>query len=349
MTYCAGWKYKDSVYLWADTVAARPLVSRRQTPSLGELQADADADRVEPSSLKLVPIAPGTAVAYSGDATLAAQLLDFLRDHHDSATRGADLLARLQGACGPFSAERPVALLLASSRADGTAELLRWTSADGLDASAADFFQIGATTPYHTALSADLLAVMAKSELAPDLVLPIIGATVQARGVRDVAIDLNADGLIVGLRSGQGTIAWQDDTLVVLYDKAFAKSNHVSALVRDNALVVHDSITDDTRLFAAGRSSPLGRPTDATWVQQVKEELNARQFRFRVFISASERVIVLIIRNSHEEESDYLRLSPLRNGKFHLALGPQMMGLLVQPPRERAEGDVPFRLSVRED
>lgn len=350
MTYCAGWKYKDSVYLWVDAVATKPPPEpRRQTPSLGELHTEAHEDCVEASSLKLVPIAPGTAVAYTGDVALAAKLLDFLRDQHDAAASPADLLLQMASALGPFSADRPVALLLASSSPDGEPELLRWTTADGLDTGAADFHQIGSPTPYHAALTPDLLSVMARGELAPDLVLPIIGAIVQSRGVRDVAIDLNAEGLIVGLRTVQGAVSWQDDTLIVLYDRAFASRNHVSALVRDNALVAHNSIGDDTRLFAPAAATALRRPADADWLRQIKAELNVRRFRFQLFISTSEKVITVIIRLNHEEESDFVRLGPLRDGRFHMAFSPEMMALLLQPPRERAEGDVPFRLSVRED
>ncbi|MDL2337906.1 MAG: hypothetical protein QFE16_08690 [Pseudomonadota bacterium] len=348
MTYCAGWKYKDSIYLWADTVAARPLTPRRQTPSLGELQTEIDDDPVEASSLKLLPIAPGTAVAYTGDVALATRLLDFLRRHHDGATSHADLLLQLDSQLGPFNADQPVALLLASSTPDGSAELLCWTTEGGL-ADAADFHQIGSTTPYHAALTPELLSVMARGELAPDLVLPIIGAIVQSRGVRDVAIDLNADGLIVGLRTGQGAVSWQDDTLVVLYEKAFASSSHVSALVRDDALVVHASVTDDTLMFVPAAEAVVRQPADAKWRHQIKAELNARRFRFQVFISTSEKVITLIIRNDHEQKSDFVRLGPMRNGRFHLALSPEMMALLTQSPRERAERDIPFRLSVRED
>lgn len=350
MTYCAGWKYKDSVYLWADTVAARPLLAaRRQTPSLGELQTEAHEDPVEPSSLKLVPVAAGTAVAYTGDVALAATLLDFLREHHDAAASHADLLSQLHSTLGPFSADRPVELLLASSSAEGAAELLRWTTQDGLDTGSADFHQIGSPTPYHAALTPDLLSVMARGELAPDLVLPIIGAIVQARGVRDMSIDLNAEGLIVGLRTVQGAVAWQDDTLIVLYDRAFANRNHVSALVRDNALVAHTSVSDDTRLFTPAADTARHRPADVDWLRQIKTELNARRFNHQLFISTSERVITVIIRRNHDEESNYVRLGPLREGRFHLSFSPEMMALMLQPPRERAEGDVPFRLSVRED
>lgn len=349
MSYCAGWKYKDSIYLWASTCAAKPLVDRRQTPSLGELLTEAEQDRIEAASLKLVPIGPGTAVACTGDAALTQKVVAHLKAQHGGAAGGAELLASLGAALGPFSAEQPVALLLASSGSDGSTELLRWSTTDGLAAEVSDFHQIGEPTPYHEALSPDLMTAMGRGELAPDLVLAIIGAIVQARGVRDVAIDLHADGLIVGLRTGQGAVTWQDDTLTVLYDKAFAISNHVTALARDDAIVVHSSVTDDTRLFAPSESNPLGRPTDAQWVRQVQDELNERRFRFRVFISTSERVITIIIRNSEEEESDFLRLSALRNGKFHLALSQAMMALLVQPTRERKEGNLPFRLSVRED
>lgn len=349
MTYCAGWKHKGSVYLLADAVAAASIAPSRRQISLGELLTDARRDIVDEPSLKLVRIGAGTAVACSGDDGLAAQVVDFLRAHQRDAASNAELLALLAGRCGPFDDGRSVELLMASSGRDGSAELLRWSTAEGLDTAGSDFQQIGRPTPFHAALSPELLSILAAGDLTSDSVLPVIAAIVQSHGIRDISSDLNADGLVFGLRTEGGTVTWQEDTLVVLYDQAFASSTHVAVLARDDELVVHSSENNATRVYSSP-TSMRHRPTrEIVWLRAIQAELAADRFRYRTFISTSEKVITLIIRSDFDRESRYLRLNARGNGQFDLALSPELTSLLLRPLHDRSRGAIPLQLSVRED
>ena len=92
MTYCAGWKYKDTVFLLADSAATkitRPITSHS---SFGELHAEVRGEHVEESLLKIVPIGAGTVAAYAGDVQFAANYLSFLRDGLPTAKSISDLL-----------------------------------------------------------------------------------------------------------------------------------------------------------------------------------------------------------------------------------------------------------------
>ncbi|OYY62900.1 MAG: hypothetical protein B7Y51_07360 [Burkholderiales bacterium 28-67-8] len=355
MTYCAGWKYKNSVCLLADAGAVNYVASATHIAGGAEgddeLPDDAAAGQVAASPLRLVALAGGVAAAYAGDVELAAQLVAFLREHQPRAASHRELLLLLTDELGPFEAGREVALLLAASSPEGEAELLHWTSAGGLDASAADFHQIGTPTAHHTALTPELRGALAAGDLTPERLLPILTAVVQAHGEHVVAKGLQVGDLIFGLRTEQGVIAWQDDTHVVIYEPEFAFSTHVSVRARDHAIAAHSAFNNEVSVFAPAALAPTPEDTrriDA-WRRAVHAARDPDRFRYWVFISAGEKVVTLVIRNELERESRMVRVAGINQGKFDLSLSPELTGLLLRPLHNREQGPVPLHLSVRED
>lgn len=61
------------------------------------------------------------------------------------------------------------------------------------------------------------------------------------------------------------------------------------------------------------------------------------------------RAITVIFRQDMTKESRYVKLSHLGEGKFDLALSPEMMHLLSQSLKDRNDGSLPFLLNVRND
>lgn len=348
MSYCAGWKHNGSVYLLADAVAARSITPRRDQISLGELLTEYRDDPVEEPSLKLIRIAPGTVVACTGEVEHAVRVLDFLREHQQGSASNIELLCALDSRFGPFSPDSSLALLVASSSHDGSTELLRWTASGGLDQTGSDLQLIGGTTPYHAALSPELLAVLAAGDLTSDRLLAVITAIVQSHGGRGASIDQSVDGLVFGLRTGGGSIAWQADTLVVFYDQDFASGAHVAVLARDDELVLHSSENNVTRVFSPLVSTSNGGLKGSVWMRGIRTELASNRFRYSVFISTSEKMITLIVRDDFDRESRYVRSSFKSNGRFDLAFSPELTALLLSPMHEKNR-DIPLRLSVRED
>jgi hypothetical protein len=314
----------------------------------GDSESPGDIDsHVAASPLRLVALASGMAVAYSGDVELAAQLLDFLREHQTQAASHSELLLLLTRELGPFDGGREVALLLAASSPEGEAELLRWTTSDGLDTSAADYHQIGSPTPHHSALTPELRGALAAGDLTPDRLLPILTAVVQAHGEHDVAKGLQVGELIFGLRTEHGVLAWQDDTHVVIYDPDFAFSTHVSVRARDHAIAAHSAFNNEVSVFAPPAFADTRR-IDA-WRRAVHAARDPDRFRHWVFISAGEKVVTLVIRNEVERESRLVRVAGINRGKFDLSLSPELTALLLRPLHNRDQGPVPLHLSVRED
>ncbi|MFM9917760.1 MAG: hypothetical protein ACKVOX_18315 [Rhizobacter sp.] len=349
MTYCAAWKNKGSIYLLADMVAAVSIPPNRRQISLGELLTTVRGEPVEEATLKLHCIAPGTVVACTGDSEQAVQIIEFLRGEQGGSASNVELLSMLERQIVPFRADSAVSLLVASSGSGRTAELLRWTAAKGLDQSGSDFFEIGSDTPYHEALSPELRSILASGDLTPDRVLPVLTAIVQSCGAHDCKIDMNVEGLVFGLRTEGGVVDWQDDTLVVLYDQTFAASTHVAVIASEHGLVVHSSESNAVRLFSPVAPMRPGSPGKASWLREIQTRLASDRFRHRVFISTSDKIVTLIIRNDIERESRYLRLKARGNGQFDLALSPELTALLQRPLHDRNQGAIPLQLSVRED
>lgn len=351
MTYCAGWKYKNSVCLLADAGAVNYVASAAPTQGDGESPDDVADGHVAASPLRLVALANGVAVAYAGDVELAAQLLAFLHEHQARATSHRELLTRLTSELGPFDAGREVALLLAASSPEGEAELLHWTTTGGLDENAADYHQIGTPTPHHAALTPELRGALAAGELTTERLLPILTAVVQAHGEHVVAKGLQVGDLIFGLRTEHGAITWQDDTHVVIYEPEFAFSTHVSVRARDHAIAAHSAFNNEVSVFAPAALAPTPEDTrriDA-WRRAVHAARDPDRFRHWVFISAGEKVVTLVIRNELERESRLVRVAGINQGKFDLSLSPELTGLLLRPLHNRDQGPVPLHLSVRED
>ena len=353
MTYCAGWKYKNSVCLLADAGAVNYVASARHI-AVDDESPDDDggaSGHVAASPLRLVALASGVAVAYAGDVELAGQLLAFLHEHQAHAASHRELLTQLTLELGPFDAAREVALLLAASSPEGEPELLHWTSADGLDENAADFHQIGTPTAHHSALTPELRGALAAGDLTTERLLPILTAVVQAHGEHVVSKGLQVGDLIFGLRTEHGAIAWQDDTHVVLYEPEFAFSTHVSVRARDHAIAAHSAFNNEVSVFApaALASTPAHTQRLDAWRRAVHAARDPDRFRLWVFISAGEKVVTLVIRNELERESRLVRVAGINQGKFDLSLSPELTGLLLRPLHNREQGPVPLHLSVRED
>jgi hypothetical protein len=352
MTYCAGWKYKDTVFLLADTAATKSERPNTKHSSFGELHAEVRGKYIEESLLKLVPIGSGTVAAYAGDVQLATQYLDFLRDTRPFAKDNIELLKSLTVSMGPFAPDREVALLVGSSAPDGSCEILRWSTIEGLDQSSSDFYAIGSLSSYHAALTPALLSQFVSGKLDSGRMLAIVTAIVQSYGIHDNVIDMNVGGLIFGVQTSLGAVTWQQDTNYVIYNhnnRTFSAPAIVTAIARDNALIVSSSLTDDTRVFGHSTSMPSKDLRDEKWRNNVKAALDSGRSRYWVFISTSGKVITLIDRQDINADSRYVKLSNLGNGKFDLALSQELMNLLLQPLLDRGDGSMPFRLNVRND
>ena len=179
--------------------------------------------------------------------------------------------------------------------------------------------------------------------------LPIASAIVQSYGVHDDLVTMYIGGLVFGVQNRMGVVSWQPDTNFVLYDAAFAFGAIITAIARDNTLVLSSSITDDTRVFGHSTSMPRADLWSEDWLRDAKSVLDSGKTPLWVFISTASRVITVIFRSDVTRDSRYVKFKNLGDGKFDLGLSPDLMALLRQPLADHNDGSLPFRLNVRND
>lgn len=349
MTYCAGWKYRDAVFLLADTAATKSTKPNTTHSSFGQLHAEVRGEHVEESLLKLVPLGAGTVAVFAGDVELAKSCLEFLRDAIPAAGSTSALLHSLTLSLGPFPEDRPVDILLAVTDEAGRSELIHWDSLRGIDATESNFYQIGSLTSYHAALTPALLSLFVEHNLDTERMLSVASAVVQSYGIHDDLVSMNVGGLIFGIQTRLGVVTWQHDTNFVLYSPDFSYRAIITAIVRDNILVLSSSITDDTRAFGHSTSMPREDLWTADWLHKAKIELDSGATPLWVFLSTACQVITLIFRSEATKDSRYVKLENQGEGKFNLGLSPELMAILQQPLQNRKDGGFPFRLNVRND
>ncbi|WP_335086210.1 hypothetical protein [Nostoc sp.] len=347
MTYCVGWKYGGAVYLLGDTAATKPLPSSTDQSSFGQLHDKVRGEYVEESLLKVVPIAPDTAIAFAGEVQLATAIIEFLKENFCSTETFTHLFKKVNASLGPFDPKRPVALLLAYAPSNVEPQLIHWDSTHGLDSRQSDYYEIGSLTSYHAALTPQVLSILANGQLAPDRILPMLIAVVQSYGIHNNLIEQNVGGIIFGLRVYKGEITWQEDTNFVLYDPTFASLAYISAFVRNDVLVVNSSLTNDIRAFAHSVSTPSIQAWQKSWNPFVVSHINSDKYRYWVFLCTGARVITVLRRDRFDSENKYFSLQYSGDGNFSFGLSPELKALLVEQLRDLGDGSLPFRLNFR--
>lgn len=349
MTYCAGWKHSNSVYLLADSSVTKLDAPSTPTSSFGESHRQVRNENVEEALLKLVPIGTGSAVAYAGDVQLAAHMIEFLRENIHLAENGSALLGKLAASLGPFDTQRPVELLLAIAVQDKPVELIHWDSINTKASVGANYYQIGSLTSYHASLTPEFLARLINGNVPGERALAITIALVQSYGIHDNLIDQNIGGLIFGLRCTDGAIYWQEDTNFVIHNLDLSAITFASAFSRDDAVVVNSSATNDTRIFMHSANSLSPNEWIEKWRDFIQDKTKSDHYRYWVFIRSPDKCITVVRREDPERAGELVKTTFLGDGKFDLAISEELMNLLRQPLVDLGDGSIPVRLNFRND
>ena len=163
---------------------------------------------------------------------------------------------------------------------------------------------------------------------------------------------MNVGGLITGLCTNHGKITWQEDTNFVIYGSNIGSDlSYISAIARNNAVIVKSSITNDTRAFYHTVSADQTIMNSQDWRYRVQDQLNSDRFRYWVFVSnnSQNRMITLVIRNDLETESKYVRLSRISEGKISLGLSSELEEILHRHLESRNDDSIPFLLNILDD
>ena len=246
MTYCAGWTYRDSAYLIADSVFGN-CPPAEAIFSFGEFPAPG----VEESSLKIAPIGEDMAIAFAGIVNSATEICTYIRDlvKTESGLSDPEKLFDRVGATYLGNATATVDILLIKAAKGCVPKLFLWDNHKGLDRSVTDFADIGSGALAVPAQ--ENVALGRERQIREQRFLPTIMASAQWWTRINRATTLGVGGPIFGLRIAAGTVTWQADTVYVLYDKVKAQQvSVVYVIARANALGVFSTFTNEVRVFA---------------------------------------------------------------------------------------------------
>lgn len=231
MTLCVGWKFRDDIYLFGDTIFSQGKSDRfpaGEKTSFGELQGNGSVHGrsayVEENGIKIRAFAGG-AIAYSGSVAKAVAMADIVEASLNEGMTPKDALRRAFMNVQPIEDNEHTSLLLACDEA-GTPALYHFDTKDaGNIQSIEGLIQIGSISAHHRSNTENIikgLEIEISKRFMPGVhtrknILSRISGYLQSIGVHDPILNEGVGGAFVGLCYSSDGIEWQPDTLYVIH------------------------------------------------------------------------------------------------------------------------------------
>jgi hypothetical protein len=343
MTYIAGWKLGNSAYLMGDMAwTGGPL--GYDTSSFGQRRGTFQGRGVEEAALKVVPIAPGAALAFAGNVAVAENLSRFIVDNYDASATAAQIFAAVQNSNGPFTDPRKaVEILLARAPAGAPPTLTHWSSAQGIIKLETDFADAGSLDSCVVVHAKKMLDTF-RGCTEEEHLLARITSSMQIYGLHSDLMSQGVGGMIWGLRVSQGKTMWQDDTAYVVYEDIGIRGSHFAlAAMRNDIFMIYSSFTKQIRYF--GHPFLSDKSLDE-WRQaaQMKvprgfgPDFDPSRWRYCSAYGLDEKRVAFIRRESVDIPSRHFKFEPESRAIWFL---PELTGLLqrrVSSPKKMGYG-----------
>jgi hypothetical protein len=178
--------------------------------------------------------------------------------------------------------------------------------------------------------------------------VPALTALVQSYGLHDNLIDQNIGGIVCGLELTPYGVKWQSDTAFVLYNSPMEAPEIIFSFIRDNALVVHSSLTKETRVLM-NSAVPKWEDWLRKWNPTVDRQIKTDHYPVAIFIRREDKLITVISRLPQKEDGQ-VKLEDGKNGTVLLTLGSSLLQHLARELGEPIEaGTLPFLLTFLYD
>jgi hypothetical protein len=329
MTYIAGWKVGGSAYLMGD-MAWTGGPRGYETSSFGQKRGQFQGRGVEEAALKVVPIAPGVALAFAGNVALAENISRFIVDNYDASATAAQIFAAVQNSNGPFDPRAAVEILLARAPVGAPPTLTYWSSVKGIIAQESVFEDTGSLDPGVKGHARKVFATFRGCTEEEHLLARITGS-MQIYGLHNDLMSQGVGGMIWGLRVSQGKTMWQEDTAYVVYeDIGIRDSQFIFGAMRNDIYMVYSSFTKELRYF--GHPFLSDKPLDA-WRQEAQtkvphgfcSEFDPARWRYCSAFALAEKRVAFIRRESLDVPSRHFTFAPEARSIVFL---PELTGLL---------------------
>lgn len=349
MTYCVGFKYRDSVYLIADSaVTAEGPRSSSSVSSFGEAP-HVDTQRVvDERALKLVTIGQNCMVALAGDLARAFGGVEILRSAYPVSADIPALLRALTQNIDAASTDH-FEYLIATVGAEGP-QLWHWSSkAPNAPTPMDNIAQIGSLATWHPYMTGAIVDILRAGRIPADRLLSITTAIIQSYGLRDRLLDHGVGGVVAGAQIQPSGIRWLPDTNYLIHDPRCTSVDVASIYCRDGGIAVSSSFNNETRAFLSCMSQPEVLAWEARWSAELKIAIDRVAARVWVFIGLVEMTIFVVEAPEATSELPCCKVARWGAGKYDVAMHPVFVAALTarapSPPDAIGNDSRYFRLS----
>ncbi|MBL8298365.1 MAG: hypothetical protein JNN30_08465 [Rhodanobacteraceae bacterium] len=341
MTYCLAWKHREAVYLIADTLVTQGAPAARKQTSLGEPQVQVAAqDFVEERLIKLEELRAGTAVAIAGEIRLAHDIVEFMRDHLETAGSCAALWPTVNATFGPFHPQRHVAILAVESVDGNSPTITRWSSDQGNE-HAPRCAWIGSLPPDPAGRIAGHVLDLARYPCSTEAMLLSTIATVQLLAHHEEFIRSGVGGVVCGLRVEAGETKWLEDFVSAFYEEDGTLDGVVSVHVREGTLAINSTYHgDEGSVFTRNRASPTSieeaKAWCIRWLPYLRHYLNRHVATCAqwIFINRSRPLATVFLTHANVADQIAKHLGIRTEGEqLTFTFSPVLMAQLFEPPR----------------
>lgn len=344
MTYCIGWKYRNSIFLVADTAVTKTAGFHVSHSSFGELHQSIAGENVEESLLKITPVSPGLVITFSGDVGLAKSIIQFIKTLYASLSDINRVLLSISASLGPFSGSRIVSLIIGNHIND-CARLYSWESSNPDQViEGPDCIWSGSLPPVFAKIAPLLLQEFVSGNIPIQRILPIITSILQSLGIHNNLIKFHVGGIFAGIQLNEAGYRWQEDTTYILTDNTFSQPDFVKCFIRDNALVVRSSVGNITRVFF----DYMNDQSVAIWIRKWRDAANQEIVRgnscYYCVLNKQYPNVVVVRSKDCLPDTDYLRFNLSNNGNtLNLKVRSDLIEMIRNPVvRDKNDGSLPI-------
>lgn len=344
MTYCLGWKYKNNLFLLADTAVTKETNLMVSHSSFGELHQNIEGKNVEETLLKIVPLSNDSVLTFSGDVILAKKIIEFIKTSYEYHADMNRVLSSINASLGPFGFDKKVAIIV-GNYANERPLLFRWeTSFPEKVIEGPDCVWTGSLPPMFAQIAPLLIQEFIKGNMPTERVLPIIITIMQSLGIHNNLIKFGVGGSFVGVQLNENGYQWNKDSFYVLADSDFLQIDFVKSFTRENALVVRSSVGNITRIFFDYLNN---QPTDE-WINKWKDSVNVELKRgnscFFCIMNRQFHNVIIVRSKNCLSETECLKVRLLNNGNtINLKIRSDLNEMFKTPVAyEKGDGSLPL-------
>lgn len=345
MTYIVGFRSKDSVFLCADmatTLKGENLSKQSEYSSFGESSYQKEDFLVEESANKITKIADSTIVTYAGNQKIGDEILRILLqqvDHFgiDNFQHFKELFSNSINSCTtPASGELPSFIF--GLYLDNEPLLISYNITKKHDFEIHQYFiQTGSIPDYYKAMTLEYYKFQVSRTITDKTRLILMNSLLQSYGYRDRNLmKKGIGGCFFGIMVSSQGIKWQDDTVVILYQRNNCISNTflIKTVERDNVIAISSPFLVKKSAYLNNLSTDVGVENwIKKWTNRLHDVLNDLETKYYVFLEKnSNKIISLSRQNKSLSNSKYLKIQKISENQLGIGFSSEILSYLLYNP-----------------